>query len=294
MDDEDNMLEDIVDYGIGMESSDFERPEDPEDKEMWPLTHRTEVEGTVWHLTINEKNSWEGVGTAAPPASFFDAAFADTSGLSPRTLATAAATVIRSAPEASIVPLLSRLATAFMPGARDDKLEAVLSDTRGRRAICGRIFDKDDIIWNCVECGLDETCVQCDACFNKSDHEGHQVFFHQSGSSGLGCCDCGDPDAWRGGCRDHGNCACGDDGDTEVKPLPHDFLRGFRPVLEAVVGILTSTAVCSARGLEHYAKESGNQYMKVKSIIPASRRTPFILPFPTETCIHLYFVLSSP
>ena len=37
------------------------------------------------------------------------------------------------------------------------------------------IFQPGDIAWNCRDCEEDPTCVQCEACFNLSDHEGHEV-----------------------------------------------------------------------------------------------------------------------
>ncbi|KAG0171555.1 hypothetical protein DFQ28_000812 [Apophysomyces sp. BC1034] len=45
-------------------------------------------------------------------------------------------------------------------------------------------------------CGLDDTCVFCTKCFHATDHDGHDVFFSVSPGSG-GCCDCGDPEAWK-------------------------------------------------------------------------------------------------
>lgn len=65
-----------------------------------------------------------------------------------------------------------------------------------KRAICGKIFKKGDIVWTCRQCGKDGTCVQCDACFRKSKHEGHEVYFHRSSNDSSGCCDCGDVEAW--------------------------------------------------------------------------------------------------
>jgi Putative zinc finger in N-recognin (UBR box) len=73
-----------------------------------------------------------------------------------------------------------------------------------RRAVCQYPFKKNDIVWMCRTCQADETCAMCHACYNKSDHEGHDVaFFHAEEG---GCCDCGDPDAWdpKGFCSDHG------------------------------------------------------------------------------------------
>lgn len=41
--------------------------------------------------------------------------------------------------------------------------------------VCGYVFKRGDIAWNCRKCQVDSTCVQCDACFRRSDHTGHPV-----------------------------------------------------------------------------------------------------------------------
>lgn len=46
------------------------------------------------------------------------------------------------------------------------------------------------------DCALDESCVLCSRCFRASDHGTHNVSFFIAQQSG-GCCDCGDPEAWR-------------------------------------------------------------------------------------------------
>jgi hypothetical protein len=68
---------------------------------------------------------------------------------------------------------------------------------------CGYVFKRGDIAWNCRTCQADPTCVICDDCFQKSNHEGHEVYFHRT--SPGGCCDCGDVEAWKiaGCCDDH-------------------------------------------------------------------------------------------
>lgn len=68
---------------------------------------------------------------------------------------------------------------------------------------CGYIFQPGDIAWNCRTCQSDPTCVLCNACFQASDHEGHDVQFHRTQPGG--CCDCGDTDAWKveGCCPKH-------------------------------------------------------------------------------------------
>ena len=51
---------------------------------------------------------------------------------------------------------------------------------------CGYVFKHGDIAWNCRSCQSDPTCVQCDSCFNQSDHTGHDVLFHRTTPGG--CC----------------------------------------------------------------------------------------------------------
>ena len=48
----------------------------------------------------------------------------------------------------------------------------------------------------CRDCGLDESCVMCSQCFYATDHTNHNVSFYIAQQSG-GCCDCGDPEAWK-------------------------------------------------------------------------------------------------
>ncbi|GAC73291.1 N-end rule pathway, recognition component UBR1 [Moesziomyces antarcticus T-34] len=78
-----------------------------------------------------------------------------------------------------------------------DLLGPEYSEAR-RGMSCGHLFQKGEAIYRCRDCGLDETCVQCAPCFEASLHarEDHDVIFSVSSSSG-GCCDCGDPEAWK-------------------------------------------------------------------------------------------------
>lgn len=70
-----------------------------------------------------------------------------------------------------------------------------------RRRPCGYVFQRGDIAWNCRTCQTDPTCVICDDCFRRSDHQGHEVYFHRTTPGG--CCDCGDIEAWKiDGCCD--------------------------------------------------------------------------------------------
>ena len=73
-----------------------------------------------------------------------------------------------------------------------------------RRRVCQYAFRRNDIVWVCRTCQVDETCVLCHECFTRSDHEGHDVAFYHAQAGG--CCDCGDVDAWdpKGFCDRHG------------------------------------------------------------------------------------------
>lgn len=70
--------------------------------------------------------------------------------------------------------------------------------------LCGYVFQHGDIAFNCRNCQVDDTCVQCLTCYQKSNHEGHEVYFHRTTPGGM--CDCGDVEAWHaaGCCEIHG------------------------------------------------------------------------------------------
>ncbi|CAG8556007.1 52_t:CDS:10, partial [Ambispora gerdemannii] len=65
---------------------------------------------------------------------------------------------------------------------------------RGRS--CGHIFKKGESVYRCRNCSLDVTCVFCSRCYHATNHEGHDISFSIHNGHG-GCCDCGDPEAWR-------------------------------------------------------------------------------------------------
>ncbi|KAL9542746.1 hypothetical protein MBANPS3_008455 [Mucor bainieri] len=65
---------------------------------------------------------------------------------------------------------------------------------RGKQ--CGHLFKKGESVYRCRNCGLDDTCVMCSKCFHNTNHDGHDVKIWISRGAG-GCCDCGDPEAWK-------------------------------------------------------------------------------------------------
>jgi hypothetical protein len=66
------------------------------------------------------------------------------------------------------------------------------SATVPRRQVCQHPFKRNDIVWVCRTCQVDETCVLCHECFSQSHHEHHDVAFYHAQAGG--CCDCGDAD----------------------------------------------------------------------------------------------------
>lgn len=85
-------------------------------------------------------------------------------------------------------------------------------DDGARGRPCGHVFSKDETVFRCRNCGMDDTCVLCQRCFRASDHEGHDVSMSINAGSG-GCCDCGDAEAWRVdiACKYHGGARTTDD-----------------------------------------------------------------------------------
>ncbi|XP_054260913.1 E3 ubiquitin-protein ligase UBR2 isoform X2 [Macrosteles quadrilineatus] len=70
-----------------------------------------------------------------------------------------------------------------------------LSQLDNPPSICGRVFKMGEPTYYCRECGMDATCVLCVDCFKKSVHKNHK--YKMGTSSGGGCCDCGDVEAWK-------------------------------------------------------------------------------------------------
>lgn len=118
-----------------------------------------------------------------------------------------------------------------------------------KRSLCGRPIKKGDILWICKQCGQDNTCVQCDACFQLSDHSDHEVYFHRS-SEGGGCCDCGDNEAWqeRGTCSRHGLDPHAAAGVDPLSVLPASLLLGLSAVLDGTLLALLQFSISAVDG----------------------------------------------
>ena len=80
-----------------------------------------------------------------------------------------------------------------------------------QNSVCGVVWKTGDMVYHCRTCGMDPSCAICHDCFVNSNHEGHDYWMF---SSGGGCCDCGDIEAWRcaGFCTRHRGQSSDEDG----------------------------------------------------------------------------------
>jgi hypothetical protein len=215
------------------------------------------------------KEIWRGTNDAFPNARKMSEIVTSTA--TREQIAQLSIQIIKGAPVSVVPNLLNILICNFWRSENVidvRKLQELVSSSK--RAVCGRVFKKGEIIWNCRQCGKDVTCVQCDQCFKKSNHVGHEVKFHRAGGNG-GCCDCGDAEAWckSGNCRDHSHESASEltssDIDQQqraaVDSLPGELLRGLESTLAGVLSLLTSYVTCSVRGYQH---SSNNMFISSK------------------------------
>ncbi|CEG36557.1 e3 ubiquitin-protein ligase [Plasmopara halstedii] len=122
--------------------------------------------------------------------------------------------------------------------------------TNTTRVLCGYLFQRNDIVFNCKTCQFDETCVLCLNCFQNGNHEGHDVYFHRTSPGGV--CDCGDSEAWapEGFCVYHGHKnevteGCPRTGSMES--LPDNILRVADALFQAIVSCYIEMATQSMK-----------------------------------------------
>jgi hypothetical protein len=72
-----------------------------------------------------------------------------------------------------------------------------------KRLKCEEVWHGDHMAYRCRTCGLSDSSCMCLACFDPEEHEGHDYRVYRCSSGG--CCDCGDPLAWKpeGFCKKH-------------------------------------------------------------------------------------------
>eukprot|EP00397_Hematodinium_sp_SG-2012_P000815 GEMP01000816.1.p1 GENE.GEMP01000816.1~~GEMP01000816.1.p1 ORF type:complete len:1774 (+),score=346.40 GEMP01000816.1:117-5438(+) len=78
----------------------------------------------------------------------------------------------------------------------------LLSQQPRAKCRCDAVWYGDTIAYGCKTCGLSSASCICVNCFDLSEHEGHEFYISRSD---YGCCDCGDPFAWKpsGFCSRH-------------------------------------------------------------------------------------------
>ncbi|KAI9922715.1 hypothetical protein PsorP6_001483 [Peronosclerospora sorghi] len=71
------------------------------------------------------------------------------------------------------------------------------------RLKCEEVWHGDHMAYRCKTCGLSDSSCMCLTCFDLEQHEGHDFRVYRCSSGG--CCDCGDPLAWKpeGFCKKH-------------------------------------------------------------------------------------------
>ena len=96
------------------------------------------------------------------------------------------------------------------------------------RSRCDAVWYGDTIAYGCKDCGLSSASCVCVSCFELSDHDGHDFYISRSD---YGCCDCGDPFAWRksGFCSNHKGPRTGFDARKLIVP------RSFREKIEELI-----------------------------------------------------------
>lgn len=121
-----------------------------------------------------------------------------------------------------------------------------LGGKRGRSQFepCGYVFKKGDVVYRCKDCAIDPTTVFCSRCFHAThpqDSPDHPFSNHQISFSLMtagGCCDCGDPEAWR---IDPGRPAHLDEPDNVNVHLPEESLQRARLYVSAIIKFIIDT-----------------------------------------------------
>jgi E3 ubiquitin-protein ligase UBR1 len=120
---------------------------------------------------------------------------------------------------------------------------------------CGHVFKIFEPSYHCRTCAVDGTCVLCARCFEASDHSGHSYTLSLNHTGG-GCCDCGDPEAWKEPppCAIHSPL---DDGERGVSGkgraniLPEDFAQSIKTTISIVMDYFTDVWSCAPEQLRH-------------------------------------------
>ena len=119
-----------------------------------------------------------------------------------------------------------------------------------RGKACGHILKNGEATYRCKTCTLDDTCVLCSRCYDASDHTGHMVYVSIS-SGNAGCCDCGDPEAWKipVNCAIHTLDSSTSSGKRKLSVLPSDLVESMQMTIGRVLDYFCDVISCSPEQL---------------------------------------------
>ncbi|KAG0236519.1 hypothetical protein BGW41_000387 [Actinomortierella wolfii] len=111
-----------------------------------------------------------------------------------------------------------------------------------RGQACGHTFKMGEGVFRCRTCALDETCVLCLRCFHGTNHEGHDTSFSVNAGGG-GCCDCGDPEAWRVDleCVYHSAAHAEPHEERQEQEYPPEVAKSIRDTIAAMLDFVIDT-----------------------------------------------------
>ncbi|KAL3419091.1 hypothetical protein PVAG01_09313 [Phlyctema vagabunda] len=160
-----------------------------------------------------------------------------------------------------------------------------------RGKACGHIFKSGEATYRCKTCSADDTCVLCSWCYESSDHTGHMVYVSVS-QGNSGCCDCGDPEAWRLPVHcsihtphEHGSNAAGK---AKEPSLPDDLVESIRMTIGRAFDYICDVISCSPEQLRLPKSEESIMMDEKMSRLTSSYYKGDIVEEPTEYALLLW------
>lgn len=160
-----------------------------------------------------------------------------------------------------------------------------------RGKVCGHIFKTGEATYRCKTCSSDDTCVLCSRCYDSSDHTGHMVYVSVSlGNSG--CCDCGDPEAWRlpVHCSIHTEHSPGTHGEYKGKSagLPDELVESIRMTIGRAFDYICDVISCSPEQLRLPKSKESIQHDEKTSRLISTYYNGDIIEDPCEYALLLW------
>ncbi|TGO64791.1 hypothetical protein BOTNAR_0084g00230 [Botryotinia narcissicola] len=160
-----------------------------------------------------------------------------------------------------------------------------------RGKVCGHIYKTGEATYRCKTCSSDDTCVLCSRCYDSSDHTGHMVYVSVSlGNSG--CCDCGDPEAWRlpVHCSIHTAHGPGVEGEDKGKAasLPDELVESIRMTIGRAFDYICDVISCSPEQLRLPKSKESIQQDERRSRLTSSYYNGDIVEDPCEYALLLW------